>query len=81
MKIVTIATFFKPYEAHTARAVLELEGIPCFIADEHIINMDWLLWPAVSGIKLQVRECDAELAVECLKFSGSNDLDEQSFDP
>ncbi len=51
---VTVATFGSPALAHLARLKLESEEIPCVIVDENIVAMDWLLSPAVGGIKLQV---------------------------
>ena len=38
----TIATYSFPYEAQIARARLDSEGIPAFVADEQTINMQWL---------------------------------------
>lgn len=51
---VTVATFSVSAAAHLARLKLEGEGVPCVIVDEHVISTNWLLSPAVGGIKLQV---------------------------
>ncbi|RJQ49565.1 MAG: hypothetical protein C4528_00130 [Gammaproteobacteria bacterium] len=59
MKLVTVATYdLMPY-AHIAKGRLEAEGIPAVLADEHLVQADWLYSPAVGGIKLQV---EAEFA-------------------
>ncbi|MFQ5664689.1 MAG: DUF2007 domain-containing protein [Terriglobia bacterium] len=41
---------------------LESEGIECFVADEHIVRMIWIYSVFVGGVKLQVKESDAERA-------------------
>ncbi len=66
-ELVTIATFSTAVEADLARARLESEGIECFLADEHTVTVNWLYSQAVGGVKLQVREADAQRAVEILK--------------
>jgi hypothetical protein len=50
----TIATFDTIIDAHIAKGRLEAEDIPCFLMDEHLIQMDMLYSPALGGIKLQV---------------------------
>jgi predicted amidophosphoribosyltransferase len=45
--LVTVATFNYPLEAHLSRAKLESEGIKAFVADEHMINANWLYSIAV----------------------------------
>ena len=59
---VTIATFSQPIEAHIVRTRLEDEGIECFIKDEHLVSVNWLLSNAVGGVRLKVRKEDAERA-------------------
>ncbi len=54
--LTTVARYSLPYEAHLARARLESEGIPAFVADEHTINMQWLYSDALGGVRLQVPE-------------------------
>jgi len=65
--LVTVATFNYPLEAHLARTKLESEGIEGFVADEHMINANWLYSIAVGGVKLWVKESDAERAARILK--------------
>lgn len=73
----TIATFSFPYEAHIARAKLESEGIPAFVADEHTINMQWLYSTAMGGVRLQVSKKFVEEALTVLNQDTSRDLIEQ----
>ena len=54
--LTSVARYSLPYEAHLARARLESEGIPAFVADEHTINMQWLYSDALGGVRLQVPE-------------------------
>lgn len=63
--LVTIASYSFPYEAHIARAKLDSEGIPAFVADEHTINMNWLYSNALGGVRLQV---PAEFVEEAQKI-------------
>ena len=69
-KLVTIGHFsYGPdptSEAEFARIKLEANGIQCFLAGKNFISMYWLLSGADRGIKLQVRESDAEKALEIL---------------
>jgi len=53
---VTVATFWTPPQAHLAIMKLESEEIDCQIANENIVAVDFLLAPAVGGIKIFVPE-------------------------
>lgn len=55
---VTLTSFSTPLEAHMMRGRLEAEGIAVQIADEHLINADWLMSQALGGVKLQVDAAD-----------------------
>jgi hypothetical protein len=66
-KLVTIASFNTPFEAHIAKGRLESEGIEGFLKNEYLAN----LYPApLSGpygpIELQVREEAVENAKQVL---------------
>jgi hypothetical protein len=65
-KLITIANFVEPFQANLARVKLESEGIKCFLAGENFVATYWLLSGADRGIKLQVRESEAERALEIL---------------
>ncbi len=64
-KLVTVETFSAPWEAQLARARLETEGIDSQLADEHLARLG--LSGAIGGVRLQVREEDAALALEVLQ--------------
>ena len=46
--------------------LLQVNGISCYLQDEHTITIDPLLSPAIGGMKLMVRESDAEKASHLL---------------
>jgi rubredoxin len=64
--VKTIATFSKPEEAHLFRTRLEAVGIPAFVQDEHIIQMDWLWSNALGGVRVQIADDDLGEAREFL---------------
>jgi hypothetical protein len=64
--LVTLRQFRDIPTALLAKSVLDSEGIECFLADENIIRMDWLLSNMLGGVKLWVREEDAGRAAELL---------------
>jgi len=66
--LVTIATFSHPTEAYLPKSRLEADGIPSFVADADTINTNWLYSTAIGGAKLQVREEDAQRALEILNL-------------
>lgn len=53
-EFVTVASFSRPVEAHLAKTKLESEGIPCFVTDEHLVQVNWLYSNAIGGVKLKV---------------------------
>lgn len=62
--LVTIARYSHPFDAQVAKSRLEAQGLPAFIADEHMINMLWLYSQAMGGVRLQVpRSCAREALV------------------
>jgi len=72
----TIASYSFPYEAQIARARLDAEGIPAFVADEQTINMQWLYSNAMGGVRLQVPEQFAAQAIEILAQDHSAELEQ-----
>ena len=73
--IVTIASFDFLPQAEIARGRLLAEGIYCELADQHLVQTDWLYSIAVGGIKLQVEDRDADRALEILDHDFSADVD------
>ncbi len=66
-KLVTIASFRFLAEAEAARMHLEGAGVPAFLSDKEVVNIDWLLGNAIGYIKLQVPESQAEAAQAILE--------------
>jgi len=64
--MVTVATFDDMPSAHIALGRMHAEGIEAMLADENLVQTDWLYSIAVGGIKLQVDERDAEHASQIL---------------
>ena len=62
----TIGTFPDLASARVAQAVLEAEGIPSAISDEHLAGLDWRMSGALGGVKLRVAAEHAEAAVALL---------------
>lgn len=60
--VTTVAHFTDSLEAHVARGLLESEGIPAHLGDEHLTQTNWEWRLAVGGIKLRVDDRDAARA-------------------
>lgn len=75
--LVTVAAYDDLSFAYMAKARLESEGIPCFLANEHLVGVQWLYSNAVGGIKVQVPEAVAEEALALL----TGDLDDAGLFP
>lgn len=67
--------------AHIAMGRLRAEGIPCNLADENLVQTDWLYSIAVGGIKLQVEERYAAQAREVLATDYSDVEPEDGEEP
>ncbi len=72
--LVEVASFSYPHEAHIAKASLEAAEIPAFIANEHLINMQWLYSNALGGVKLLVPKTLSKQAKELLATDFSESL-------
>jgi hypothetical protein len=64
--LVTIATFYSEHEFLLARARLESADIECFAQDENMLRMAGWHSHILGGIKLRVRESDAQDALAIL---------------
>ncbi len=60
--MTTIATFSKSEEAHLFRTRLEAAGIPAFVQDEHLVQLDWLYSNAIGGVRVQIADEDVAAA-------------------
>ena len=66
-RIVTVRRYRDLAEAYVERSLLESAGIPAWIADEHLVRMDWFYSNLVGGLRLQVDESDEAAAREILE--------------
>ena len=62
-------------EAMIAKSMLDSAGIECFLGDENLVRIDWFYSNLVGGIKLMVREEDAETARKLLEENISEKFD------
>lgn len=69
---VLLDTFNYMHEYLTLKLTLESEGIETLLKDELTISIDPLLSNAIGGIKLFVRESDAERALAVYRQFFSN---------
>ena len=67
MSLITVKYADNNIEAQLIKQRLELEGVTCFLKDEHMMSLDPLFNVAMNGIKIQVHEGQAEEAVLILK--------------
>jgi len=65
-KPVTLRRFRDLPEAQLAKSILDTASIPCFLADENTVRLDWFYSNAIGGIKLWVNEEDAQAAAALL---------------
>jgi transposase-like protein len=66
-RLVTVRRYRDLAEAYVGRSLLESAGIPAWIADEHLVRMDWFYSNMVGGMRLQVEERDEAAALEILE--------------
>lgn len=71
--LVTIATFYNEPEFVLARARLESADIECFAQDENMLRMAGWHSHILGGIKLRVRESDAQDAASILRQTAPPD--------
>jgi hypothetical protein len=64
---VVIARYGGVPEALLAKSMLDSAGIESFLGDENLVRLDWFYSDLVGGIKLMVREEDAETARKVLE--------------
>ena len=64
---VVIARYGGVPEALLAKSMLDSAGIESFLGDENLVRLDWFYSNLVGGIKLMVREEDAETARKVLE--------------
>jgi hypothetical protein len=62
-------------EAMTDRMILEAADIDCYLYDENMVRLDWLWSNLLGGLKLVVRQSDAEDAERTLISKPSEKFD------
>ena len=65
--LMTVWRYRDLAEAYVGRSLLESAGIPAWIADEHLVRMDWFYSNLIGGMRLQVDERDEAAAREILE--------------
>lgn len=71
-KLFLVTTYDEVYKAELAKTALEDEGIFVVLHDRETVATDWLISNAVGGVKLKVRQEDAERACQILTDKMSN---------
>ena len=66
-KLITVAVFQYPQEAHIIQSKLKSEGITALLKDELTVQTDNFLSNAIGGVKLQIFEGDLERAIPFLE--------------
>ena len=79
-RLVVVATFLDPVQAHVVRSQLEGAGIRAAVDGEHHVTANWLISNAIGGVKLLVHERDAESARRILEDKGPDVRDEDTGD-
>ena len=74
---ILLRTFTYPHHMGIVRALLESEGIPCFLEDEQMINVHPFASTALGGIKLKVAADDHSRAREILIEHGHLEEEEE----
>lgn len=73
---VTIDRHLHPTDAHIAAGRLEASGIAVNLLGIHHASVNWLVTPALGGIRLQVPAADVERAREILSADYSDELED-----
>lgn len=68
--MITIARFSKPEQAHLFRTRLEAAGIPAYVQDEHVFQIEW---PQPECVRVQIADQDLEAAREFLAADSGGD--------
>ncbi|SPJ32127.1 putative signal transducing protein [Kushneria phyllosphaerae] len=78
--LATLVRFTYPFEAHLFKGLLESRGLAAFMADEHLITMQWMWEIALDGVKVQVMAHEFDEAQEVLTDYRQHRLAMSSFD-
>jgi hypothetical protein len=69
------------HEALLAKGVLDSAEIECFMVDDNMVRMDWFYSNLVGGIKLCVKQEDAEAALDLLEQSIPEEFEVEGIGP
>jgi Putative prokaryotic signal transducing protein len=75
VRLVVVRQFLDVPSALLAKSMLDSAEIDCFLADANIVRMDWFYSNAIGGVKLLVREDDAESATQLLDQAPVDEFD------
>ncbi len=71
--LITVGRFPTPGEAHIARAMLDAHGLFAVVADDHHASINWIIIPALGGIRLHVLRRDRAEATALLHGDGERE--------
>lgn len=57
---------------------LEAAGIPAYVHDEHMVQLDWFMSNAIGGVRVQIADEDVELAREVLAADAARETPPES---
>jgi hypothetical protein len=75
LRFATIEFHTSPWDAHVSRALLESEGIPAYLGNEHVVWANWPMSRMLGEVRLLVRQEHSESAKETLALRDSGDLE------
>nr|WP_234480324.1 DUF2007 domain-containing protein [Erwinia sp. S38] len=70
---VLLAQYLSPVEAHIEAGLLKSEGIYTLLLDENMVWNNQMYSLAVGGVKLLVKQADAEISAQILATFHNND--------
>lgn len=74
-KLVPLATFWYPSEAHVVKSFLQSHDILSFVFDDNLGRVAWHLTGAIGGIRLMVMQKDYQKAVGLIEEANNLDVD------
>lgn len=75
LRFATVEIHTSPWEAHVSRGLVESEGIPAFLTNEHHIWVNWPMSLALGGVRLKVPEEQAAQALAVLARRNSGEFE------
>jgi hypothetical protein len=79
--VVSIRQFRDLHEALLARGALDSAELESFLVDDNMIRMDWFYSNLVGGIKLCVRQQDADAALDLLEQAIPGEFEVEGIGP